>query len=280
MNPLTKFNQKIKKMSRRQKTELIIASILTAVFFTGLPVYAWFSNSKNLKTITRVKEPGEIIIRAGKSDSKADDADPIVNFEMKDIDIETIAKGTPERYVFSVKPGDYNQKYDLILAHTTNIPFIYTLYHAQAVDTSEMSEEAIAALDEDKTLALYTPRDNVNVKIYYQKVGSFIPMTEKNPDNGAYGRTLADNSDVYYGLTYDSENGDAPQVYAVPIYSVTTDAIRRPENATDPYDYFILELSWDTTANVSENFAYSEWNKAKNNKETDMIYITAYKHLD
>lgn len=278
MKLLKSVYQKLKEMDRRHKTECIIASVLTAVFFGGLPVYAWFSNSKNLKTITKVKEPGEIIIRAGKSDPTAADADPIVNFEMKDIDIESISKGTPGRYVFSVKPGDYNQSYDLILAHTTNIPFTYTLYRAQAVDTSEMSEEEIAALDNNKTLALYTPRDDLSAKTYYGKNGS-VTMKVLNPDDGAYGRTIADSSDQYrcYDYTYDST--DQPQIYAVPLYSVTSDPIVHPENAADAYDYFILELAWDESADISSDSAYADWNKAKNNKETDMIYITAHKHL-
>ena len=76
MKPLKSAYQTIKEMNRRQKTECIIASVLSSVFFISFPVYAWFSNSKNLKTITKVKEPGEIIIRAGKSDPAAEDADP------------------------------------------------------------------------------------------------------------------------------------------------------------------------------------------------------------
>ena len=39
------------------------------------------------------------------------------------------------------------------------------------------------------------------------------------------------------------------------------------------HDYFILQLDWDGAAVTEGNFA--QWNKAENNKETDIIYISA-----
>lgn len=263
---------KIKSLKGKKKYEFIAASTLTIALFSAFPVYAWFSYNRNLETITKVKEPGEIIIRAGKSDANAEDADPIVNFEMKEIDIEKILEtGKPAQYVFSVKPGDYNIKYDLLLAHTTNIPFTYSIYSASAVDTKNMSNEEIS------TLTVYQPGDAIDAT-YYQKNGAALTMKPLNYDNsGTYGRSIAKKSDDYYNNTYDVN--DNPEIYAVPVYLRTEKPQRHPENATDRYDYYILEISWDSSADTSDK-NFEKWNTAINNKETDLIYITASNNQD
>lgn len=278
MKPL----EKIKQLNGRQKTEFIIASALTAAFMIALPVYAWFSSNRNLETITKIKEPGEIIIRAGKRTGETE-ADPIVNFEMKDLDIEAIISDhKPQQFVFSVLPGDYNLGYDIQLAHTTNIPFTYTLYKATMPDTSGMTDAQIKTHLDAGTWAVYTPRTDKNDKTYYQK-GAALGMTVLNADDGAsYGRVIAkqndtDDSHKSYSQTYDE--GDDPEIYAVPIYAQTVDPITHSSDSTDDYDYFILELSWDATANIADEYPFADWNDGKNNKETDMIYITASRHL-
>ncbi len=278
MKLITKTNENFQNMNKRQKTEAVIASVLTILFFIGLPVFAWFAYSTGLKTITKIKDPGEIIIRAGKSDQEEADADPAVNFELKDIDIEAIANGGTERHVFSVKPGDYNPQYDLILAHTTNIPIVYTLYKAEYVTAADVAQMSDA--EKKEKIAVYTPLEET-VVVYYKKSGSgsAIAMTPLNEDSASaatYGRTLALRNGTYYTNTYIS--GDDPEVYSVPIYSMTTNPISHPEDSDDAYDYFILEITWDEDAVTGEDFKYSNWNEADNNKETDMIYITAHKH--
>ena len=272
---------RFRKLNKRQKAELITASFLTAALLVALPTYAWFAGSKNLETITKIKEPGEIVIRAGKA-LKTNEADPIVNFEMKDIDIQAIAAGTPKRFVFSVYPGDYNLGYNLQLAHTTNIPFTYTIYRATAPDTTNMTSQQIAALTP------YSPIEAPELVTYYQTDGNVdgnadntsLPMSALNEDDGtAYGRKIAkqdDNGDEYkcYSQTYDG--ADEPDIYAVPVYMQTDQPVMRVGDPADGdgFDYFILELGWDTTA-VTEGSDYADWNIASNNKETDMIYITA-----
>lgn len=263
--------KKIRSLQGKQKREFIAATTLTIALLSALPIYAWFSNHRILETITKIKEPGEIIIRAGKSDATAEDADPIVNFEMKEIDLEKILEdGKAAQYVFSVKPGDYNVKYDLLLAHTTNIPFTYSIYSASAVDTDNMSEEEISEL------TVYQPGDAVDAT-YYKKNGDALTLNPLNYDSGTYGRSIAKKNDDYYNNTYDE--GDNPEIYAVPVYLKTEVPQKHPENATDSYDYYILEISWDSSADTSnENF--EKWNMAVNNKETDMIYITASNNQD
>ncbi|MCR5539906.1 MAG: hypothetical protein K6F71_03590 [Ruminococcus sp.] len=267
-----------KKLSVRQKIEFSVASLLTVALLVALPVFAWFAQNKNLETLTKIQEPGDIIIRAGRT-IKPDEADPVVNFEMQDIDIEAISEGNPQRYVFSVKPSDYNTKYDLQLAHTTNIPFTYTLYRASEADVAGLNDDQIntrikEASSSATALTLYHPRGDTTKKTYYQINGSAIVMTPLNLDSGNYGRYLGQNGDAYYNKTY-VEGVDDPELYAIPVYLQTTgdNYITHPENAGS-YDYFILELSWDTGSGI-DNQAFEKWNTAQNNKETDMIYITA-----
>lgn len=267
-----------KKLSARQKAEFSVASLLSIAFLIALPVYAWFAQNRNLETLTKIQEPGDIIIRSGRAISP-DEADPIVNFEMQDIDIEAIYKGDPQRFVFSVKPGDYNTKYDLQLAHTTNIPFTYTLYRASEVDVTLLTPDQIdtrikEASSSATALTLYHPRGDTTRKTYYQINGSAITMTPLNLDAGTYGRYIAKNNDAYYDKTY-VEGVDAPELYAIPVYLQTTgdNYITHPESS-GAYDYFILELSWDEGSGT-DNQAFEKWNTAQNNKETDMVYITA-----
>ena len=268
-----KLLEKLKQLNGRQRAEFIIASAMTAAFMIALPTYAWFSSNKNLETITKIKEPGDILFRSGRA-IKLTEADPIVHFEMQDIDIDKISKGTPKRYVFSVMPGSYKVNYDLQLAHTTNIPFTYTLY--KATEAKGLTSEQITAGVNAGTLTVYHPRDDADNNTYYNK-GDEVVLTPLNLDNGTYGRSLAKGDDAYYENTYAKT--DNPELYAIPVYLQTTgeNYIKHSGDSGD-YDYYILELGWDN-GNGTENAAFEKWNSAKNTKETDMIYITASIHL-
>lgn len=125
---MKKIVESFRALNTIQKIEAVIAAVITAALFVGFPVYAWFSYSNELETLTRVQEPDNLDIRAG-------DYQPIVNFDLSGIDIEDMSRnGTTECHVFSVSAGDYKIKYNLQLAHTTNIPFKYTLWKAERID--------------------------------------------------------------------------------------------------------------------------------------------------
>ena len=103
-------------------------------------------------------------------------------------------------------------------------------------------------------------------------------MTPLNEDDGeAFGRKIAEQNDVgneynCYSQTY--VEGDTPEIYAVPVY-LQSDTLRHSSSSSESYDYYILELGWDTSANINDNYPFADWNTGKNNKETDIIYITA-----
>ena len=259
------------KLSTGKKVQVIMASVITLALIIILPVYAWFALGGKLEAFTKIKEPDNLDIRAGHYDN-------VQYFNLNDIDIEKIAGEngvqTPHMVVFSVSAGDYKIPYQLQLAHTTNIPFKYRIYRA----TEYKSNDPNAPVNPD-VIYISEPlkeqgETEANYTFYYMKKGEAIPLTAKNADSnspGTYGRTLALGDDRYYNNTYD--NGDAPEVYAVPIYEQSGEI--RYDSSSD-HDYFILEISWDNTASTTGNF--SEWNKADNKKETDMIYITASRY--
>ena len=129
------------EMQTKQRVEAVIASILTLILLTVVPVYAWFAYSNTLQTMTKLKEPDSLDIRAGG------EPDVIQNFELKDIDLKSIYDtSSPKRYVFSVITGDPSLHYDIQIAHTTNIPFTYSLYRATKIaslEGDEPSEELV-----------------------------------------------------------------------------------------------------------------------------------------
>lgn len=263
------IKEKFLKLHKFKKIQFVVASILTLFLVVGGSVYAWFALSGNLETLTKVKEPENMDIRAGGGIGTAS-PDSVINFDLSDIDIESIAKGTPELRVFTVSTGDYRMKYKLQLAYTTNIPFTYKIYYA--TNGTEV--------DYDVKYSRLSGTGNV----YYYKKGSEIPLTTKNPasdpddpdnpeKNGEayYGREIANGNtnDFYFRSTY-TVGTDNPEIYAVPIYAQSNFVtLGSNENG---YDYYILEIGWNQE---EASTRFSEWNEAVNKKETDMIYITA-----
>ena len=257
MKKLSKF---IKELTIIQWIEIVLASVLTVSLFLGTPVFAWFRSANELETMTMIKQPDNLDIRAGNYDQ-------IINFDLSDIDIEKMLENEDDPtkcYVFSVNAGDYKIPYKLQLAHTTNIPFTYSLYRATKVN---------AAGD---GIVEYHPLDDPNDKTYYQKSGTALTLTTLNANaasTSAYGRVLASMTDTHYSNTYNDTGAtpDTPEMYAVPLYLQTADPITPSNDPNNDHDYFILELGWDET----EGTSFENWNKAENNKETDIIYITA-----
>lgn len=258
------LKQKYYELSLAKKIQLVFASLISLALVVGLPVFAWFVLGEKLEAFTKIKEPDNLDIRAGHYDD-------VKYFNLSDIDIEEIASGTPHRVVFSVSAGDYKIPYQIQLAYTTNIPFVYKIYRATEYKYSDAPEQpyvtyiSMPLKDQGETEADYT--------FYYTK-GDEVTLTAKNADLAspdAYGRQLALDNGTYYTSTYDT--GDTPEIYAVPIYEQSGEIKYDPKS---DHDYFILEISWNNTARQTGNF--SEWNVAENKKETDMIYLTASRY--
>ncbi|MBR0118786.1 MAG: hypothetical protein IJM01_01495 [Eubacterium sp.] len=262
------YKDRFLKLSTAKKIQVIIASVFTFSLLVGLPVFAWFSVGGKLEAFTKIKEPDNLDIRAGHYD-------PVQYFDLSDIDIEEIAgtdsgTPTPHRVVFSVSAGDYKIPYKLQLAHTTNIPFTYSIYRATEHTTAPQGQEYVTYISEP----LKNQGKGADEYTFYYTKGTQVTLYKRNPSggpSGPYGRQVAEGSGSYYDESYNSGNDpDDPEIYAVPIYEQSGKI--SPDN-NSRHDFFILEISYDTTARTSGDF--SEWNTAENKKETDMIYLTA-----
>ena len=271
-----KFRKWFSDLSAAKKAQFISAAVLTLAAVTVLPVYAWFSSTNNLETLTKVKQPNALDIKAGNYD-------PVVNFDLRNISIEDIVdKNTPEYRVFSVSAGDYKIPYYLQLAHTTNIPLKYEIYQLTDLKNPQPISEATGAegsttatVSGGVTTVIYNSPLDRRAYSYSYKEADKKELRMLNLDSNSqnkYGRKTADGNDTYYDQTYNGEVGDDPELYAIPMYLQTEEPIRT-YNESDEHDYFVLKLSYDSEA--ADKAGFTDWNQAKDNKETDVIYITA-----
>lgn len=249
---MNRIKEIFQNLNKAQKVQAILASVVSIILLVEIPIYAWFALSSNkAETMTKIQEPKNLDIRAGNAES-------IEYFDLNDINIEEITADSPKRYVFCVVTGSSKTFYNIQIAHTTNIPFTYSLYRA---------EEGTA---DDAGAVAYTTHDDDPQTIYYKSVGEKLDLNPLNADTGNksnYGRTLGikDIEDKCYKLVYGTDY--SPELYAVPIYEQVTEL----ETMNPNHDFYILELGFEG----EDVTGFSQWNNNKNNKETDIIYITA-----
>lgn len=139
-------------------------------------------------------------------------------------------------YMFSVKSRTDNTKYYLQLAHTTNIPLTYTIYPAERKDTQPNGN--------------YVQEGDVYFSYSDPLPGAYLNLNLNADTKLANG----DKHEETYG-TYSNVQKNAEPLY----WRSSLDnplQINQSERK-----YFVLKVSWE------EGVA--------NNKETDMIYLTA-----
>lgn len=273
------LKNRIRDLSKSKKIQLIMASLLTVFLLIAIPVFAWFSLSSKVETLIKIKAPTTLDIKSGHAYS-------IQYLDLSDIDVTDVdnSGNGHKDYVFAVKAGN-SSAYDIQLAHTTNIPFTYTLYRASELGDSTTLNEAPSGTV--ATFDYYDESSSQTISYYYGYASNssatevavnsaedaILLLTDLNPDTvaSAYGRTIAENRDGTDGIysRYSKYTGaDNPEIYAVPLYSKHAGITTWDSSG----DYYILRISWNTR---NDNTAFAEWNAASNNKETDMIYISA-----
>ena len=250
-------------LDHNKRVQLLAASALTLSMIVAVPVYAWFVFSSRYDSLTKIQKPETLDIKAGH-------ADAIINLNLSDIDATKKKDNAYQKYyVFSVVASAV-ESYDIQVAHTTNIPFTYELYRANQSEADTAIADSVVSYDA------------ADGHTYNYSLGESVGLVNKNPDSGSTGRVIANNSsaNTYYNNTYETgADADTPELYAVPIYAQTKDSGINTINAD--HDYFILKLSWTVDKNNNAAYApYADWNYAKNNKETDIIYIAARAHVN
>ena len=273
MKTLRKLINKVKKLSFPAKIQLAMALMFTI----AIPVYAWFANKDSIEALTKVKEPPSINLASGGDDQA-------VYITLENIDVSV---GTEKYIVFSIEPGKYSA-YDIQLAHTTNIPFEYELYRV-----TEDDEGTIEYVDHSRNIDSETG-ENVETTLHYSIMTSYnysasgaaaitagkVDLRDINPDDRSTGRylgneeTLAAKNRRNYKV---GEGADDVNQYVKPLYSVARKIpqLIQSDDGSAERDYFAIKIIWTPgPSNLNEADA-AYWNYAYNNKETDLIYISA-----
>ena len=302
MNRLKIVKNRFVSLPKNKKIQLSISIALTALLMIALPVVAWFANSKKTESMVKINAPTVLTIGAG-----ADDAAEMI--DLSDINVEEKVGETrilEGNYVFAIK-GKYLSAYDLQIARTTNIPFTYEIYRVSKV---ELPPDEDDEFDDDEKLRLLhglgTNNSTLSNKLKdgsYNGTAYFIaeylssadqkyyyPYTLSDSDkvSGVYlndklksiaiaeggtaiigdGEESIDDNETFHEHNYsvnDNATYDNVNEYAEPLYWQAENLpVNYKKDNGDFVDYYVLKIKW--TAGFS------------NNKETDMIYITARRH--
>ena len=289
VKPKQTLREKIEAMDKAQKIQLIAALIMTVLLIISMPTFAWFSYQNEMAVSTKIDSPATLEIKSG---GHPGEEQAIINFELSDIDTEdsTYNHYTKDGvtyyykdFVFCVK-GKSLSSYDLQLAHTTNIAFKYEIYSAIADDNGDilyMPKDNNAANSQRYRLARIKTDANGDAVLDNNDEAIYEDYNE--PLDGAYANaTIVGNrvvvNDSLKGRSYDvGTNGDNVQQYANPAYwikrGIVVHSIQKQDGGfTHPY---VLRISWIMSTSIDDEAREEDLNIVQNNKETDMIYITA-----
>jgi len=271
-----------KGLPKKRRIQLTVSIVLTLLLMVEIPVFAWFSSQRKMAVLGNVNAPYTLFLSAGHQED-------LIYLDMSSIDVGTPGtreKGTHKDFIFSVQGSWDISSYYLQLAHTTNIPFEYTIYRVkdngegegerdiytpigysglplELQETSVPYTTHVKSGDVEKgTLFYYTYRPNA----VYQSDGFGKVMDKDNYVNVQLNGTLGikADSDTYYAQTYGTGVTGRVQKNAVPLYMQSDLLQKNPGavNGKDYCDYYILRVDWANAPQLS------------NDKETDMVYIT------
>ncbi len=248
---LKKAKNKFDNLSRSAKIQFVIAFVLTVLLIVTAPTLAWFSHKRSVSRLTEIKIPNTLHISSAHRED-------VINIDLGDINVQEEIDGKlvlSKDTVFCVAGGKDIKNYIIQLAYTTNIPFTYTIY--KATELTEIPQDG----NSDSYVA-YVSDDNQT--FYYQK-GEEVKLTVLNDSNGD---GIADSEGTEHNITYGDDSAenayssDYIQKNAEPIYKQSGVFNAVHDLSTGEFaDYYILEVTWNESL--------------KNEKETDMIYISA-----
>ncbi|MGN0631517.1 MAG: hypothetical protein ACI4JN_09345, partial [Ruminococcus sp.] len=114
---------------QNEKKTAVTAIAVILLISVSIPAAAWFTSQRKIVTITKIQTPAALNIGAGNRESCA-------YIDMSGIDAASEIEY--KEFVFSVySETDIGDKYQLQLAHTTNIPFTYEIYRAEEISQYE-----------------------------------------------------------------------------------------------------------------------------------------------
>ena len=272
---------KWKGLSRSKKIQASAAAVITLVLVIGLPVFAWFTSERKTATVIKINAPTTIKIGAGNEE-------PVEMIDLSNINVQEyldennqtlITEGT---YVFCVT-GKYLSKYDLQIARTTNIDFEYELYRVDSENYKDVISKGITAkpaAESGYEIAEYKSELDGNTYYYPYPTSNSSDKKQGNvtvkgvflnaKNNG--GHTIGDGEEKIDGSTtfhaHNYENYGHVNQYAEPLYwQVKGLPVTGKVGDVGFVDYYVLKIKW-----AGKNLT--------NNKETDMLYITARKSIE
>ena len=250
MKTLKKIVAWYKKLRTRDKIMTCASLIMTIAVIVSIPAFAWFTYQKKMATMAKINSPAKLSLKSGAGED-------IIQFKMADIDAENGTYDSVNDYyykdfVFCVEGEDISS-YKIQLTHTTNINFTYYIYKATS------SETGVEYVKEDRSKAYYQPADN-----YIP--GTYVNKTDKTYEENGKTITRKIGNSQYEKPSYDTT--DSRQEYAEPLYWQTSSSITANDKVYDEDDddkafrnYYVLRVTWKSDV--------------QNDKETDLIYITA-----
>lgn len=240
---MAKIKSKFNNLSKVRKAEIIIATMLSLTFIIASPVLAWFSYQRSVVTLAKVNSPARLTLKSGHEED-------IIQFKISGIDVEQESGNRYADYVFSVEGKDVSN-YRLQIAHTTNIKFNYEIYKAV-----ESPNGTVKYLDIDQNTYYYSMAEKLD--------GAYVnrnnTITERNVGTAGYS-----------AKSYDE--GDNRQSFAEPLYWQSDE--KNPINPKQsPYNAYADNQSKEKEF-LNYYVLHITWDEMKNDKETDIVYITA-----
>lgn len=273
---------KWKGLSRSKKIQASAAAVVTLVLVIGLPVFAWFTSERKTATVIKINAPTTIKIGAGNEE-------PVEMIDLSNINVEeyldeeSTTLKTEGTYVFCVT-GKYLSKYDLQIARTTNIDFDYELYRVDSANYDAVIKPGITskpAAENGYEIAEYKSELDGNTYYYPYQIsastddktqgnvtvkGGFLNAKTENNHTIGNGEEKIDGSTTFH--THNYSRYDKVNKYAEPLYwQVKGLPVTGQVGDAGFVDYYVLKIKWE-----NKNLT--------NNKETDMLYITARKSVD
>lgn len=225
----------IDKNTNKYKKILIII-IISFFILMIIPISVFAWFSNKRHLTTMTKVSSPAIINIG-----AGNKENCKYIDLSGIDVE--GDKTSKDFVFCVHSTATSGKYKIQLAHTTNIAFNYKIFPAKVVDKT------------GETVVKYHSKLK-NEDLYYEKISDEIVGNYINMDSDSQIANDSKHTDTYGN--YSNVQKNAEPLYWQPDNAIIVD----DTNSEGFIDYYVLEVSWDKT-------------KVKNDKETDMVYITA-----
>ena len=256
----------MEKKINSKRLLMITWIVLISIMVGTIGVWAWLYQGRTVASVGEISNPTAIHLSAGNlEDSKF--------IDLSGIDV---SKGTYKDFVFCVT-GENVSTFKIQLAFTTNNQFEYEIYPAILFGTENPSISDVPANAVARAEYKTHPANEseAQIQVYYSPngtspvVGKFINRDGSESEMLAYEHEESAASGDYNMHDDTYKNGahsayDYVNKYAEPLYWQTSTPITTiPVEATDLFcNYYILRVKWDSGT-------------ATNDKETDIIYITA-----